>query len=173
MQDQHTLNARARESAARADTELNRVYGRLTKAWGGKSASLAALKKSQVAWLAFRDAEVVLHTKEFSDGSGAEQVAKGTLARLTHERTRGLLLFLAGPGVLGDGKDLSAADAQLNKIWNEESAVQATELESAARTAQRAWLVFRDAEVALWKLLGGSGSAAQARLTWERCEGLV
>jgi uncharacterized protein YecT (DUF1311 family) len=160
--DQHTRNAIARDEAARADAELNRVYGHLTKTWATKSSALAALKKAQLAWIAFRDAAIQQEGKAFEGGSGAEELMRWTAVRLTNERIQGLLLLLAGPRVQGEGADLTAADAFLNRLWKDTNNTE-------ARTAQRAWLAFRDADVAVWKALGGSGKAAQARLTWERC----
>ncbi len=171
--DQHTLTALARDEAARADAELNRVYSRLRSVLGAKPAVLAALKKAQVAWIAFRSCEAEAVALAFDGGSAQPQLQAGTIATLTQERVASLLLLLAGPSVLGDGKDLKDADALLNRLWKgilaEGENSDATKRRAKRVNAQRLWLEFRDAEVALWKVLGGSGAAVAARLTWERC----
>ena len=174
--DQHTLNALARDEVARADAELNRVYSRLRSVLGAKPAALAALKKAQVAWIAFRSSEAEAVALAFDGGSAQPQLQAGTMAALTQERVASLLLLLAGPSVLGDGKDLKDADTLLNRLWKD-ALVEGGSSDAAKRrttqvNAQRLWLEFRDAEVALWKVLGGSTTAATARLTWERCRHL-
>lgn len=163
--DQQEQNRLAEESAARADAELNRVYKRVLASL--KSSSQAgALKAAQNAWIGFRDAEVALAGAQFGDGSGQRAVVGGTKARLTQERVTSLLLVLAGPSVLGE-VELAPADALLNRLWK---TLEKRELGATERLkAQRAWLKFRDSEVALWKALGGRSTAMQARLTWERC----
>ena len=174
--DQNARNRVARDAAARADVELNRVYARLTASWAGKTRTLAALKKAQLAWIAFRSAETEVVGLSFGTGSGQPEVMEGMQGRLTRERVASLLLLLAGPRVLGDGSDLKDADALLNPLWKATLAQLAAEDEAAETRlrakrlqAQKHWLAFRDAEAALWKELGGRQSAVLARLTWERC----
>ncbi len=100
---QQPLNAFLEADATHADDELNRVYGLLTAALAKKSATLAALKTSQRAWLTFRDAEVKATGTLFGEGSGRRQVEASfwsthagasaqdaALTRLTWERCRHL-----------------------------------------------------------------------------------
>lgn len=163
--DQQEQNRLAEEAATRSDAELNRVYKRVLASLKSSSQA-AALKAAQNAWIGFRDAEVALAAAQFADGSGQRAVIEGTKDRLTRERVTSLLLVLAGPSALGPG-ELSPADALLNRLWKNVANHEPGATERLK--AQRAWLKFRDSEVALWKALGGRGTAIQARLTWERC----
>lgn len=163
----------------RADAELNRVYSRVKSALASKPSALAALKKSQTAWIVFRDTDVDAESSMFGAGSGQPEVGAGREALLTRERTAGLLLILAGPASLGDGKDLKEADTLLNQLWKgvqgmdtRDNAAEEAKVRAKRAAAQRNWLMFRDAELALWKALGGRTSAMSARLTWERCRHL-
>lgn len=163
---QQPLNAFLEADATRADDELNRVYGLLTAVLAKKSATLAALKTSQRAWLIFRDAEVKATGTLFGEGSGRRQVEAGILGSLTRERVAWLLVALAGKAALGSGKEKAAADKFLNALWGKREAVE-TE-------AQRAWLGWRNAEASFWSAHAGASAqdAALTRLTWERCRHL-
>lgn len=163
---QQPLNALLGADASRADDDLNRVYGLLTAQLAKKPAALAALKAAQRAWLVFRDAEVKAAGEAFGEGTGRRQVELGTLGWLVRERVTWLLLALAGKAALGSGKERAAADTALNALWK---GAEATSTE-----AQRAWLKWRDMEVAFWSTLAGTGTrdAVLTRLTWERCRAL-
>jgi uncharacterized protein YecT (DUF1311 family) len=165
---QQPLNNFLTEDAARADDELNRVYGLLTAALTKKPAALAALKAAQRAWLVFRDAEIKALGMAFGEGSGRRQVEAGALGRLTQERVTWLLLALAGKSALGkeSAREAATADAFLNKLWGKR--------EETETVAQRAWLAWRTAELTFWSLHTGAASkdAVLARLTWERCAAL-
>lgn len=87
-QDQATLNQMAADEADQADKELNAVYGRVLTTLDGEGQTL--LRKSQSAWLAFRDAEADFAADEMRGGSAAPLLYYGRLARLTKERTAAL-----------------------------------------------------------------------------------
>ena len=163
---QQPLNAFLEADAARDDDELNRIYGLLTVALARKPASLAALTKTQRAWLVFRDAEVKAAGVVFGEGTGRRQVEAGMLGRLVRERNTWLLLALSGRAALSAGKERAAADLFLNEVWGKR-----TEVETQA---QRAWLAWRNAEASFWNLYAGASAkeAVLARLTWERCRAL-
>ena len=163
---QQPLNRFLGEEAARADAELNRVYGLLSASLAKKPTALTALKTAQRAWLVFRDAEVKAVGEVFGEGTGRAQVESGAEGNLTQERVTWLLLALAGKTALGSGKEKSAADTLLNQLWKEKSPPETT--------AQRAWLKWRDAELAFWSAHAGTTTrdAVLTRLTWERCRAL-
>jgi uncharacterized protein YecT (DUF1311 family) len=163
---QQPLNAFLEADAARADDELNRVYGLLVAALAKNPKGTAALRSAQRAWLVFRDAEVKAAGEAFGDGTGRRQVEAGTLGLLLRERNAWFLLALAGKSALGSGKERAAADALLNGLWKNSKATN--------REAQRAWLAWRDTEVAFWSAYRGESTkdAVLARLTWERCRSL-
>ncbi|MBB6053195.1 lysozyme inhibitor LprI family protein [Armatimonas rosea] len=163
---QQPLNSFLEADAARADDELNRVYGLLVAALAKNPKGTTALRSAQRAWLVFRDAEVKAAGEAFGEGTGRRQVEAGTLGRLLQERNAWLLLALAGKSALGSGKERAAADAQLNALWKTH--------EGTSRGPQRAWLAWRDAEVAFWSVYRGESTkdAVLTRLTWERCRAL-
>lgn len=168
---QQEQNRLAKEAAARADAELNRVYKRLTTALTKKPTALAALKTAQNAWIAFRDAEAAAARTVFEGGTAEPQFVAGTLDHMTKERVTGLLLALAAAtspaGLLEPASDYAKADAMLNRVWQLASTDERPVAERVK--AQRAWLKYREAEGALWSALGGNASSVKTRLTWERC----
>ena len=176
---QQPRNIFAQQEVERADAELNRVYSRVKSALAAKPSTLAALKKAQNAWIAFRTTDAEAEYVAFGKGSGQPEVGGAREALLTRERSAGLLLILAGPAVLGDGKDLKEADVLLNQLWKgvlgmdtRDDAAEEAKVHAKRAAAQRNWIVFRDAELALWKTLGARPTAMSARLTWERCRHL-
>lgn len=88
-QSQHEMNAEAAAEFAKADKELNEVYGKVLGVLD--DGSKEKLKKSQRAWVAYRDAEADFSADaEARGGSMWPLVHEGTRARLTKERVRSL-----------------------------------------------------------------------------------
>lgn len=83
-QSQQEMNQDAAKSAAAADKELNAVYKKVMA--GLDDEGKALLKASQLAWIAFRDADAKFAADEMRDGSAAPLLYSGTLARLTKQR---------------------------------------------------------------------------------------
>ncbi|WP_309707019.1 lysozyme inhibitor LprI family protein [Armatimonas sp.] len=166
------------EEVRRCEEELKKVFAYVMSGVGGKPATVTALRNSQQAWLAFRSADVTMWASQF------ETKANGGFSRLhqTHERSSQLLrdriaellLFFTGSVVLGTGSDLAASEKLLNSLWDYEKSVASTDTEQArAKRAQRTWLAYRDAELALWKRTRSNLNAVRARLTWERARHLA
>ena len=57
-QTQSAMNQRAARSASRADSTLNALYHRLETTYRSDSVALGKLQAAQLAWRAFRDAQV-------------------------------------------------------------------------------------------------------------------
>lgn len=88
-QSQHEMNAEAAAEFAKADKELNEVYAKVLGVLDDTSKE--KLKKSQRAWVAYRDAEADFSADaEARGGSMWPLVHEGTRARLTKERVRSL-----------------------------------------------------------------------------------
>jgi uncharacterized protein YecT (DUF1311 family) len=86
---QHDMNAEAALEFAKADQELNEVYVKVLGVLD--EASQEKLKKSQRAWVAYRDAEAGFSADaEARGGSMWPAVHESTRARLTKERVRSL-----------------------------------------------------------------------------------
>lgn len=88
-QTQHEMNAEAAAEFAKADKELNEVYAKVLGVLDDTSKE--KLKKSQRAWVAYRDAEADFSADaEARGGSMWPLVHEGTRTRLTKERVRSL-----------------------------------------------------------------------------------
>jgi len=167
-QAQQEMNYCAAQDFRRADAELNTVYrGALAQAraadrdyagladgGGGPSdggpGEEATLREAQRAWVSFRDAHCRLESFEARGGSMQPMLDAGCRATLTRARTA----ELRGPECPGEppqteinaclDRQFSRADAALNRQWQEAHTAQADGAEQL-RTAQRAWLTYRDA----------------------------
>ena len=88
-QSQQEMNAAAAENFKKADKELNEVYAKVLA--NLDDAAKENLKKSQRAWVAWRDAEAVFRADaEARGGSMWPLVHEGIRSRLTKERVKGL-----------------------------------------------------------------------------------
>jgi uncharacterized protein YecT (DUF1311 family) len=95
------LNACAQQEYDDADATLNHTWRRLAEALADQPVALAALRRSQRAWIAFRDAEVDAHfpvadgeDPRFVYGSMYPMSRSAVLTRLTRDRTAQLRAHL-------------------------------------------------------------------------------
>ena len=120
-------------------------------AHGSELGEEATLREAQRAWVAFRDANCRLESFEARGGSMQPMLDAGCRATLTRARTA----ELRGPECPGDAEQavinaclnraFTRADAALNRQWEETLRARAAAAEQL-RTAQRAWLTYRDAQ---------------------------
>jgi uncharacterized protein YecT (DUF1311 family) len=87
-QTQAEMNQTSASEAEAADKELNAVYKKVLATLDEEGVAL--LKKSQRAWLAYRDAEAAFSADLFRGGSLAPMQYSETLAALTRERSERL-----------------------------------------------------------------------------------
>ena len=93
----HDRNAGAVEDFAIADQELNEVYAKVLSVLD--DGSKEKLKKSQRAWVAYRDAEADFRADaEARGGSMWPLIHEGARARLTKERVKSLRELLIEEG---------------------------------------------------------------------------
>lgn len=92
-QTQYEMNRGESRNYAKADAELNRVYARLTKKLDKEG--VAKLKKSQRAWIAYRDAEMEFAADTARGGSMSPMLYSGAGAQLTKDRIKDLNGYLA------------------------------------------------------------------------------
>ena len=104
---QSTLNACAVRDAERSDRTLDATYGRLAGKLndGGR----AALKKAELAWIAFRDATCDLETSSYAGGSMRPMVIAACRTKEGKAREAVLKRYLACEGK--DGADGTCAIA--------------------------------------------------------------
>ena len=88
-QSQQEMNAEAAESFKKADKELNEVYAKVLANLDEEAKE--NLKKSQRAWVAWRDAEAAFRADaEARGGSMWPLIHEGVRGRLTKERVKSL-----------------------------------------------------------------------------------
>ena len=92
---QQEMNAEAAESFKKADKELNAVYAKVMANLDEEAKE--RLRRSQRAWIAWRDAEAAFRADaEARGGSLWPLIHEGVRSRLTRERVRGLKELLFG-----------------------------------------------------------------------------
>jgi uncharacterized protein YecT (DUF1311 family) len=88
-QSQQEMNAEAAESFKKADKELNEIYAKVLANLDEEAKE--NLKKSQRAWVAWRDAEAAFRADaEARGGSMWPLIHEGVRGRLTKERVKSL-----------------------------------------------------------------------------------
>jgi uncharacterized protein YecT (DUF1311 family) len=149
------LNTAYRTAIAGAQ-EADREYARVTQGNEGRDSGPgeeASLREAQRAWVAFRDAHCQGESYEARGGSMQPMLYQGCRATLTRARTAELRG--PNPDCPGDAEQaeinrclegvFTRADAALNRQWQETLTARAAGAEQL-RTAQRAWLAYRDAQ---------------------------
>jgi uncharacterized protein YecT (DUF1311 family) len=68
------------------EAELNASYQNALQRWGNDPASLAALRKAERAWIAYRDANCEAEYATYGSGSMGPNVAAFCRIRLTRDR---------------------------------------------------------------------------------------
>jgi uncharacterized protein YecT (DUF1311 family) len=166
-QAQQEMNMCAAQDAERADAELNAVYRTAIAAaqaadrdyagvsggQGNGPGEEATLREAERAWVSFRDATCRLESFEARGGSMQPMIDGGCRATMTRARAA----ELRGPECPGDGEQaaineclnrvFTRADAALNRQWQETLTARPAAADQL-RTAQRAWLAYRDAHCA-------------------------
>lgn len=92
-QTQQEMNAQAAEEFKKADKELNQIYAKVLGVLDDEAKE--RLKKSQRAWLAFRDAEADFRADaEARGGSMWPMIHEGVRGALTKDRVAALREYL-------------------------------------------------------------------------------
>jgi len=93
-QTQMEMNQSASDDYAKADKKLNRVYGQLTKTFGGTNK--AALIEVQKVWIKYRDSHCKFVCMDYEGGSMYRLMYCNCLTGLTENRTKELNALLEG-----------------------------------------------------------------------------
>lgn len=92
-QSQQEMNAEARKDFKTADAQLNAVYKKVVGSLPDEKA-VELLRKSQRAWLTFRDAEAASYADAMRGGSAAPLLFYGQQTQLTRSRIKQLREYL-------------------------------------------------------------------------------
>jgi uncharacterized protein YecT (DUF1311 family) len=96
-QTQLEMNDKAAAEFAKADKELNEVYAKVIGVLDDQAKEM--LKRSQRAWVAFRDAEAAFRADaEARGGSMWPLVHEGVRGKLTRDRVKALREYLIEEG---------------------------------------------------------------------------
>jgi uncharacterized protein YecT (DUF1311 family) len=148
-----------------ADKRLNETYQRLMAQLG--PAARQHLVKAELAWIAFRDAEVQFHEDRMRGGSGASTLGEQTKAHLTVRRADALHDLMVDWGVKSGATakpsraDIATALANArssavaaDKTLNQHYKLVIGAIDAPARKlliqSQLKWITFRDLEAKLW-----------------------
>lgn len=137
MVTQIDMNQCAAENYSLSDKQLNQVYQAVRQ--NLDAAAKAQLTKAEERWIVFRDAQCTFESDRFEDGSIAPLIQASCMEQITDNRIAELRQAIQPESTY------SAADAQLNQVYQ---AVQAQlgEAEGEALTdVQLSWLDYRDA----------------------------
>lgn len=104
---QSVLNSCAERDARRSDKTLDATYDRLVGALDDSAS--AALKKAELAWIAFRDATCDYETSGYAGGSMRPMVIAGCRAKENQAREAVLKRYLACQGKDGADGECSVA----------------------------------------------------------------
>src|SRR6185503_18775489 len=140
------------QSAQQADREYARIESAAGGDRSGEPGEEATLREAQRAWVGFRDAQCRMESFEARGGSMQPVLDSGCRATLTRARTA----ELRGPNPDCPGeppqeeinrcleRQFGRADTALNRQWQATLAARQAGAEQL-RTAQRAWIAYRDA----------------------------
>jgi uncharacterized protein YecT (DUF1311 family) len=158
------------------DAALNAAYKKLTARL--RHVARQRLTASEIAWIAFRDAQRHVEADLYRGGTMAATAALSSKIRLTSERTKELQTWLkrldapvfkgldaqTRERALSQQKGAHAqADHLLNQAYQAVLAPQDAEGRKLTTQAQRAWLAFRDKEAAFAEVVGAPADAPLMR----------
>lgn len=164
-QDQSTMNRCAYESWERVDRTLNQTYqSTIARLNPAQQQQLVA---AQQAWIPFRDRHCTFTAGVFEGGSMQPLIEWSCKESVTQERLNDLQAYRRGTIVPARSRSLAAADATLNRTYQELLRSQAGSQRSRLIAAEEAWIRFRDRACALEKSLQG-GDQCAIRLSDQR-----
>jgi uncharacterized protein YecT (DUF1311 family) len=186
------------QKAARSwQVELDRLYGELGQRLSTEPARLEILQRSEQAWRAYREAELKTIEAIYGQIDGTLYRPATELARLelTRDRARQLSGYAGAPvegrdtapdpvldACLAKGGESAGCYEQALSQWDGELNRAYKDLRSkipfgadVVQNAQRAWIPYRNAELAAIELFysGERAAAARLALTHARAQDLV
>lgn len=171
-QTQTELNICSGVDYQRADKQLNQVYNQVRD-------QLSANRRQQLivaqrAWISFRDADCKFARSEVEGGTMAPLIFNNCLQDMTKKRTLELNSYAQNQMPQPTATNYQTVDRKLNQIYQKTIGTLAASRQSQLNIAQRAWIVFRDANSKFESSLSnGNSQFSLIRMTEQRTKDLV
>ncbi|MEK0182070.1 lysozyme inhibitor LprI family protein [Microcoleus anatoxicus] len=171
-QTQTELNICSGVDYQRADQKINQVYNQVRD-------QLSANRRQQLivaqrAWISFRDANCKFARSTVEGGTMAPLIANNCLEDLTKKRTLELNSYAQNQMPQSNGKNFQTVDRKLNQVYQNTIDNLSVSRQSQLKIAQRAWIVFRDANSKFESSLSnGDKQLSLIRMTEQRTQALV
>ncbi|MEZ2249998.1 lysozyme inhibitor LprI family protein [Microcoleus sp.] len=171
-QTQTELNICSGIDYRRADQQLNQVYNQVR---GIVSANhRPQLILAQKAWISFRDADCQFAQSAVAGGTMAPLITNTCRTDLTKKRISELNSYLQNQMPQPKNRNYQTVDGQLNQVYQKTIGTLSASRQSQLKIAQRAWIVFRDANSKFESYLSnGDSKLSLIRMTEERIQDLV
>lgn len=171
-QTQTELNICSGVDYQRADQKINQVYNQVRD-------QLSANRRQQLivaqrAWISFRDANCKFARSAVEGGTMAPLIANNCLEDLTKKRTLELNSYSQNQMPQPTGKNFQTVDRKLNQVYQNTIGTLPASRQSQLKIAQRAWIIFRDANSKFESSLSnGNSQLSLIRMTEQRTQALV
>ena len=171
-QTQTELNICSGVDYQRADKQLNQVYNQVRD-------QLSANRRQQLivaqrAWISFRDADCKFARSAVEGGTMAPLIFNNCLQDLTKKRTSELNSYLQNEMSQPTSRNYQTVDRKLNQVYQNTMGTLPASRQSQLKIAQRAWIVFRDANSKFESSLSnGDSQLSLIRMTEQRTKDLV
>ncbi len=171
-QTQTELNICSGVDYQRADKQLNQVYNQVRD-------KLSANRRQQLivaqrAWISFRDANCKFERSEVEGGTMAPLIYNNCLQDMTKKRTLELNSYLQNQMAQPDGRNYQSVDRKLNQVYQKVIGSLPASRQSQLKIAQRAWIIFRDANSKFESSLSnGNSQLSLIRMTEQRTKDLI
>ncbi len=171
-QAQAELNICSGLDYQRADEQLNQVYNQVRD-------QLSANRRQQLivaqrAWISFRDADCKFARSAVEGGTMAPLIFNNCLQDLTKKRTSELNSYLQNEMPQPTSRNYQTVDRKLNQVYQNTMGTLPASRQSQLKIAQRAWIVFRDANSKFESSLSnGDSQLSLIRMTEQRTKDLV
>lgn len=171
-QTQTELNICSGVDYQRADKQLNQVYNQVRD-------QLSANRRQQLivaqrAWISFRDADCKFARSEVEGGTMAPLIFNNCLQDMTKKRISELNSYEQNQMPQPTASNYQTVDRKLNQVYQNTMGTLPASRQSQLKIAQRAWIVFRDANGKFESSLSnGNSQLSLIRMTEQRTKDLV
>ncbi len=171
-QTQTELNICSGVDYQRADQKLNQVYNQVRDQFSANRRQQLII--AQRAWISFRDADCKFAISAVEGGTMAPLIFNNCLQDLTKKRTSELNSYLQNEMPQPTGKNFKTVDRKLNQVYQNTMGTLPASRQSQLKIAQRAWIVFRDANSKFESSLSnGNSQLSLIRMTEQRTKDLI
>ncbi|WP_228056019.1 lysozyme inhibitor LprI family protein [Microcoleus sp. LEGE 07076] len=171
-QTQTELNICSGVDYQQEDKQLNQVYNQVRD-------QLSANRRQQLivaqrAWISFRDGNCKFAKSEVEGGTMAPLIFNNCLQDTTKKRISELNSYEQNQMPQPNGSNYQTVDRKLNQVYQNTMGTLPASRQSQLKIAQRAWIVFRDANSKFESSLSnGSTQLSLIRMTEQRTKDLI